>query len=159
MTNTELDQVVQRVLEAKTWNDVLGIDNETSQDIVKKRYRTLCQQLHPDKIAPEQRTDRTHRAFVIVQDAYDCVSRRVVGLPSEAKLADEYRRYANHVSRVSFAWKFVDTRPKVKKRTGPTCKRHRRFIPCARCRELNDPNYVRPKRPKSAAELAKYNGY
>lgn len=58
---------------------VLGCNSEDSIDTIKKRYRKLVQDYHPDKIAskglPEEFNQLAHEKFREIQDAYDTIKK------------------------------------------------------------------------------------
>jgi DnaJ like chaperone protein len=58
---------------------VLGCSSEDSNDTIKKRYRKLVQDYHPDKIAskglPEEFNQLAHDKFREIQDAYDTIKK------------------------------------------------------------------------------------
>lgn len=57
--------------------EVLGCRSDDSDESIKKRYRTLVQSYHPDKIAgkglPEEFIDLAHEKFREIQKAYETV--------------------------------------------------------------------------------------
>jgi len=131
----DLDTLIQQVLAATTWNEVLGIDDNTPADVTKKRYRKLCVRLHPDKAGLDN--TRAAAAFAIVHNAYSGVTRRVDG--TVPAYVVRRPRPTVDLRGFDYAWKPVDVRPKVRKRAGPRCRRHRKFLPCSRCRALDNP--------------------
>jgi DnaJ like chaperone protein len=58
---------------------VLGCSSEDSVDTIKKRYRKLVQDYHPDKIAskglPEEFNQLAHEKFREIQDAYETIKK------------------------------------------------------------------------------------
>lgn len=58
---------------------VLGCNSEDSIDTIKKQYRKLVQDYHPDKIAskglPEEFNQLAHEKFREIQDAYDTIKK------------------------------------------------------------------------------------
>jgi DnaJ like chaperone protein len=58
---------------------VLGCNPDDSIDTIKKRYRKLVQDYHPDKIAskglPEEFNQLAHDKFREIQDAYDTIKK------------------------------------------------------------------------------------
>lgn len=58
---------------------VLGCNSEDSIDTIKKRYRKLAQDYHPDKIAskglPEEFNQLAHEKFREIQDAYETIKK------------------------------------------------------------------------------------
>lgn len=59
--------------------EVLGCDRQDSDAVIKKRYRDLVQQYHPDKIAskglPEEFIKFAHEKFREIQEAYEAIKR------------------------------------------------------------------------------------
>ncbi len=58
--------------ENKEWNDVLGVDKNSSLDVIKKAYRQKMTEYHPDKVASlgkelrdlaEQKTKEINEAY------------------------------------------------------------------------------------------------
>ena len=58
---------------------VLGCNSDDSIDTIKKRYRKLVQDYHPDKIAskglPEEFNQLAHEKFREIQDAYETIKK------------------------------------------------------------------------------------
>jgi DnaJ like chaperone protein len=58
---------------------VLGCNRDDATDIIKKRYRKLVQDYHPDKIAskglPEEFNRLAHEKFREIQEAYDAIKK------------------------------------------------------------------------------------
>lgn len=58
---------------------VLGLSPDASDDEVKRRYRTLVKEFHPDRIAskglPEEFTEFAEEKFREIQDAYETVKK------------------------------------------------------------------------------------
>ncbi|CAL9192195.1 unnamed protein product [Musa hybrid cultivar] len=52
------------------WYLVLGVDEEEKVDAIRKRYRQLALQLHPDK----NKHPKADVAFKLVSEAYECLS-------------------------------------------------------------------------------------
>jgi len=59
--------------------EVLGCQPDDSDEVVKRRYRKLVQDYHPDKIAskglPEEFNQLAHEKFREIQDAYEMIKR------------------------------------------------------------------------------------
>ncbi|KAG6517413.1 chaperone protein DnaJ-like [Zingiber officinale] len=52
------------------WYLILRVDEEAEADVIKKQYRRLALQLHPDK----NRHPKAEAAFKVVSEAYECLS-------------------------------------------------------------------------------------
>eukprot|EP01084_Bolivina_argentea_P095942 172467_1 len=63
--------------------DILGVKKGASQQEIKKKYRKLARQIHPDKHPDEQ--EKYHQKFQELQKAYE-----VLGDPEKKKLYDRY---------------------------------------------------------------------
>merc|ERR1712228_294198 len=63
--------------------EILGLDKSASQQTIKKTYRKLARQLHPDKHPNE--AEKYHAKFQELQKAYE-----VLGDPEKKKLYDRY---------------------------------------------------------------------
>ncbi|KAF3330788.1 pre-mRNA-splicing factor cwf23 [Carex littledalei] len=52
------------------WYLILGVDQEAGDEVIRKRYRQLALQLHPDK----NKHHKADAAFKLVLEAYSCLS-------------------------------------------------------------------------------------
>ncbi|KAJ4819205.1 Chaperone DnaJ [Rhynchospora pubera] len=52
------------------WYLILGVDQESGEEVIRKRYRQLALQLHPDK----NKHQKADVAFKLVLEAYSCLS-------------------------------------------------------------------------------------
>ncbi len=82
---------------AKTLYDTLGVAKNASQDEIKKSYRKLAREFHPDKNAGDK--DAEER-FKEVQTAYDVLS--------DAEKRKQYDRYGSQNGRAGAAGQNVD---------------------------------------------------
>src|SRR3990172_5370991 len=57
----------------RDYYDVLGIGRETSPEEIKKAYRRLAMQFHPDRVPPEQKAEAEER-FKEVSEAYEVLA-------------------------------------------------------------------------------------
>eukprot|EP01083_Nonionella_stella_P186961 685878_1 len=63
--------------------DILGVKKGASQQEIKKKYRKLARQIHPDKHPDEQ--EKYHQKFQELQKAYEVLSD-----PHKKQLYDRY---------------------------------------------------------------------
>eukprot|EP00218_Dolichomastix_sp_CCMP3274_P016116 CAMPEP_0170134598 /NCGR_PEP_ID=MMETSP0033_2-20121228/1998_1 /TAXON_ID=195969 /ORGANISM="Dolichomastix tenuilepis, Strain CCMP3274" /LENGTH=325 /DNA_ID=CAMNT_0010370165 /DNA_START=78 /DNA_END=1055 /DNA_ORIENTATION=+ len=64
------DVLVRRVLRTKDYYEVLGVGRSAGDDEIKKAYRKLALQLHPDKC----RSPNAEEAFKVVNKVFDTLS-------------------------------------------------------------------------------------
>ena len=57
----------------RDYYDVLGIGRETGPEAIKKAYRRLAMQFHPDRVPPEQKAEAEER-FKEVSEAYEVLA-------------------------------------------------------------------------------------
>src|SRR3990170_770253 len=68
----------------RDYYDVLGIGRETGPEAIKKAYRRLAMQFHPDRVPPEQKAEAEEK-FKEVSEAYE-----VLADEEKRRLYDEY---------------------------------------------------------------------
>ncbi len=82
-----LSQEESRAIEAMYWNDsehayqVLGASQSDSMDEIKKKYRTLVKQYHPDKVSHLgiEFKELAKQKFVQIQQAYESIEKSRAG--------------------------------------------------------------------------------
>jgi len=71
-------------LAKRDYYEVLGIDRDASPDEIKKAYRSLALQYHPDKVAPEKKKEAEEK-FKEISEAY-----AVLSDPKKRALYDQF---------------------------------------------------------------------
>ncbi|KAL4918137.1 hypothetical protein BDW62DRAFT_68368 [Aspergillus aurantiobrunneus] len=74
--------LVQLVLAAEDYYKILGLDKSASEKDIKRAYRTLSKQFHPDKNPGD---DSAREKFVEIAEAYE-----VLSTPNTRKIYDQY---------------------------------------------------------------------
>ena len=77
------DESEGEATDANKYYDILGINKSATPQEIKKAYRKLARQLHPDKHPGEEQ--KYHEKFQELQAAYEVLSN-----PEKKKLYDRY---------------------------------------------------------------------
>jgi DnaJ-class molecular chaperone with C-terminal Zn finger domain len=96
--------------QAKDLYDVLGVDEDASQEEIKKTYRTLARKHHPDRNPDDPNAEET---FKEIQKAYSVLSDE-----EKRKQYDAQRRFGGGGG--------LRRRGRRPRRVGPVCRRRAR---------------------------------
>ncbi|KAG1326261.1 pre-mRNA-splicing factor cwf23 [Cocos nucifera] len=76
------------------WYLILGIDEDSEVDVIRRRYRQLALQLHPDK----NKHPKAEVAFKLVSEAYACLSDKIRRRDFNSDRRDSYCKECNQKS-------------------------------------------------------------
>lgn len=83
-------------MQQKDYYNVLGVAEKASEQDIKKAYRSLAKEYHPDRRPGDAEAEAR---FKDITEAYE-----VLGEPAKRRKYDELRRYSNGQSRGSMSW-------------------------------------------------------
>ncbi len=89
-TDSGLGALLHAAREQASWYELLGIPFVADRETVKRRYREMAFQIHPDRLHPSQR-EAAREVFALLVEAYRALSKDRLRVPYDQELVSSGR--------------------------------------------------------------------